>query len=262
MSIIERAGRLDDIWVEPGRGAWDGEVIDLRHGATVTAGDGTYPAEVGWQRVLKRGIDVGLGTVLLIIALPVMLLGALAVKLHDGGPVIFRQERVGRAGARFVLYKLRTMVPDAERHQELLRSRNQRNGGPLFKLADDPRVTRVGRFLRAASIDELPQLVNVLMGSMSLVGPRPATPTEVAQFDVQLLSRLAVLPGVTGLWQVQGRDDPSFETYRRLDLFYLANRSLLFDLVILLATVKVVLGRALAALAGGRSRGEGVLVLD
>lgn len=264
VSILDKAVGLEGGWVEPRRGAGDAVIIDLRDQADFHAEDGTRasPAAGRSQGVLKRAVDVALGLVLLVIFLPVMLVAALAIKLNDGGPVLFRQERVGKDGARFVLYKFRTMIRDAERHQETLRSWNQRDGGPLFKLAHDPRVTRVGRFLRASSIDELPQLVNVLTGSMSLVGPRPATPREVAQFDVQLLTRLAVLPGITGLWQIKGRDDPSFETYRRLDLFYVANRSLLLDLVILVGTVQVVLVRVVAAVFGGRSRGDVVLVLD
>jgi lipopolysaccharide/colanic/teichoic acid biosynthesis glycosyltransferase len=127
---------------------------------------------------------------------------------------------------------------------------NQRNG-PLFKLAHDPRVTRVGRILRATSIDELPQLVNVVRGEMSLVGPRPALASEVAQFDVELLERSSVLPGITGLWQVEARDNPSFHTYRRLDLFYVDNWSVAMDLTILVATLGVVIKQGLRSLRRG-----------
>ena len=192
-------------------------------------------------------MDVVLATVMLLLALPVLLAAAMAIKVHDRGPVLFRQQRVGKDGKRFRLYKLRTMVPGAEQLLVPLRPENRRDG-PLFKLVHDPRVTRVGHFLRAASIDELPQLVNVLKGDMSLVGPRPALPEEVVQFDDELLERLRVLPGVTGLWQVEARDDPSFERYRRYDLHYLEHWSLTLDATILVATVGVVARRSARAL--------------
>lgn len=206
-----------------------------------------------WQRFAKRLMDSSLALLLLVVALPILLSAGLAIKLQDGGSVLFRQERVGRNGRRFTLYKLRTMVPDAEHQLERLLGHNQRQGGPLFKLADDPRVTRVGRFLRATSIDELPQLFNVLRGTMSLVGPRPALPAEVAQFDKELLQRLHVLPGVTGLWQVVARDDTAFESYRRLDLAYLGGWSLRLDAVIVMATAVQVLNRLVASVAPGRT---------
>jgi lipopolysaccharide/colanic/teichoic acid biosynthesis glycosyltransferase len=145
------------------------------------------------------------------------------------------------------------MVPNAESRLREVQESNFRDG-PLFKSADDSRVTRVGRFLRATSIDELPQLMNVLLGSMSLVGPRPALPGEVASFDAELLNRLKVKPGITGLWQVEARHDPSFESYRKLDLFYIENWSLELDLVILLATAKGLLGQALRDLRQQRVR--------
>ena len=175
---------------------------------------------------------------------------ALAIKLDDGGPVLYRQERVGRDGRRFKVLKLRTMVPDASAQLEHLAARNERNG-PLFKLSLDPRVTRVGRFLRSTSIDELPQLVNVVRGDMSLVGPRPALPSELERFDHELRKRISVPPGLTGLWQVEARDNPSFHTYRRLDLFYVDNWSLAMDLAIIAGTVWVVVERAARALRGG-----------
>lgn len=206
-----------------------------------------------WQRFAKRLMDSSLALLLLVVALPILLSAGLAIKLQDGGSVLFRQERVGRNGRRFTLYKLRTMVPDAESQLERLLLHNERQGGPLFKLADDPRVTRVGRFLRATSIDELPQLFNVLRGTMSLVGPRPALPAEVAQFDKELLQRLHVLPGVTGLWQVVARDDTAFESYRRLDLAYLGGWSLRLDAVIVMATAAHVLNRLVASVVTGRT---------
>jgi lipopolysaccharide/colanic/teichoic acid biosynthesis glycosyltransferase len=157
--------------------------------------------------------------------------------------VLFRQERIGREGEPFTLLKLRTMETDAEAHRGDIESMNERNGGPLFKATGDPRRTRVGRVLERLSIDEVPQLVNVLRGEMSLVGPRPALPDEVGRFDDALLARLTVAPGITGLWQVEARDNPAFYAYRRLDLFYVENWSVTLDLTILLATVRAVIVR-------------------
>jgi exopolysaccharide biosynthesis polyprenyl glycosylphosphotransferase len=203
-----------------------------------------------WQLVLKRAIDVVVASFALLVSAPVLLAAAVAIKLDDGGPIFYRQERVGRLGNLFRVNKLRTMVPDASARLAEFMEHNERSG-PLFKLSYDPRVTRVGRFLRASSIDELPQLINVLRGEMSLVGPRPALPTEVAQFDAELLERASVTPGITGLWQVEARDNPSFHAYRRLDLFYVENWSLMLDMTILMATLGVVLGRAVRILRRG-----------
>jgi exopolysaccharide biosynthesis polyprenyl glycosylphosphotransferase len=197
------------------------------------------------QLALKRAADITLSALLSVVVVPVVFVAAIAVKLEDGGPLFFVQERVGFEGRRFRLYKLRTMVPNAEQLLEDLLGANDRDGGPLFKLRGDPRVTRTGRFLRATSIDELPQLLNVLRGDMSLVGPRPALPDEVEQFDDELLARGRVMPGITGLWQVEGRDDPSFSSYRRLDLYYVDNWSLGLDIAILAATVGAVLSRGI-----------------
>ena len=197
-----------------------------------------------WQLVLKRVLDLAIAGVALVAAAPVIAVAALAIKLEDGGPVFFRQVRVGRDGQRFVLYKLRTMKVSAESELAELRDRNVRDG-PLLKIPDDPRVRRLGRLLRAASIDELPQLWNVLNGTMSLVGPRPALPDEVAQFDDELRAREAVRPGITGLWQVEARDNPSFLAYRRFDLFYIQNWSVGLDLMILCSTVEALIARVL-----------------
>jgi exopolysaccharide biosynthesis polyprenyl glycosylphosphotransferase len=216
-----------------------------------------------WQVVTKRGLDVMLGALLMLLSLPLMLGTAAAIKVQDGGPVFFRQKRVGRNGEEFTLYKFRTMVVDAEAQAAALVGQNQR-GGPLFKMADDPRVTPLGRFLRTSSIDELPQLLNVLRGEMSLVGPRPALPKEAHQFDERLLTRTQVQPGITGLWQVEARDKPSFWAYRRLDLFYVENWSVGLDLAILFSTAGVVLGRCARALGIVRERAKAgeAIVLD
>jgi exopolysaccharide biosynthesis polyprenyl glycosylphosphotransferase len=198
-----------------------------------------------WQLRVKRALDLVIASIILLVSLPVLAVAAIAVKLGDGGSVLFRQTRVGQDGAPFSLMKLRTMVPDAEERLVDLTFANEREGGPLFKLTQDPRRTRVGRFLERTSLDELPQLINVLRGDMSLVGPRPALPHEVAQFDEELLGRQRVLPGITGLWQVEGRENPMFDVYRRLDLFYVENWSVGFDLAILMATFQSVLTRLL-----------------
>lgn len=198
---------------------------------------------------VKRVIDLLLAPLALLVASPVLLVSMLAVKLGDGGPVFYSQERVGRHGRTFRMWKLRTMVVDADRRRDELDEYNARTG-PLFKAVADPRVTPVGRILRALSLDEVPQLFNVLSGRMTLVGPRPALPAEVEEFDVELLRRLDVVPGLTGLWQVEARDNPNFSAYRRLDLFYLDNWSVTLDLVILLLTLHVVVIRATHALAG------------
>lgn len=197
-----------------------------------------------WHEAVKRSLDIMGSAIGLLLVLPVLVLAAVAIKLEDKGPVLFRHKRVGRNGREFTIFKLRTMVPNADRQLHLVASANQRTG-PLFKSHDDPRVTRVGRLLRATSVDELPQLLNVLLGTMSLVGPRPALAHEVAQFDEELRTRDRVRPGITGLWQIEGRDDPSFDAYRRLDLFYVENWSLELDLAILLATARAVLVQAL-----------------
>jgi lipopolysaccharide/colanic/teichoic acid biosynthesis glycosyltransferase len=183
----------------------------------------------------------------------VLAVSAILIKVRDRGPVFFRQTRVGRDGEPFTVLKLRTMCVDAEARLAEVRALNERHG-PLFKMEHDPRVTPVGRILRATSVDELPQLFNVLSGRMSLVGPRPALPDEVAAFDDELLGRLQVRPGITGLWQVEARDNPSFDSYRRLDLFYVDNWSLLLDIVVLIDTVPAVVERGLQVLRRGMSR--------
>jgi exopolysaccharide biosynthesis polyprenyl glycosylphosphotransferase len=202
-------------------------------------------SNTSWERHVKRAMDLAISSIALLIALPVLAIAAAAIKLHDRGPVFFRQERIGRGGRPFQLLKLRTMEIDAESKLAALVGDNQRDG-PLFKLGVDPRVTRPGRILRASSLDELPQLINVLKGEMSLVGPRPPLASEFDQFDDELQQRQQLTPGITGLWQLEARDNPSFRTYRRLDLFYLRNWSISLDLMILLLTAYNVVIRAVA----------------
>jgi lipopolysaccharide/colanic/teichoic acid biosynthesis glycosyltransferase len=187
--------------------------------------------------------DACVAAALVVVLSPLLAALAVLVKLEGRGPVLFRQRRVGRGGVEFEMVKFRSMCVDAEAKLAALKAGNERTG-PLFKMdGADPRVTRIGRFLRASSLDELPQLFNVLRGDMSLVGPRPALAAEVAEFPAELNARHDVRPGITGLWQIEARDNPSFEAYRRLDLFYVENWSLALDLMILLGTVEQILVR-------------------
>ncbi len=204
------------------------------------------PNFTGWRRVVKRITDVALTSVGLLILSPVMLVIAAAIKLQDGGPVIFRQARVGRDGKPFTVLKFRSMVVDAEDRKHQLMSYNQGKGG-LFKLSRDPRVTRLGQFLRNFSLDELPQLFNVLAGTMSLVGPRPHLASELAQMPSEASRRSLVTPGLTGLWQVSGRSNLEGEAAIRLDLRYVENWSLSLDLQILWKTISAVLAKRGAA---------------
>lgn len=190
----------------------------------------------------KRAFDVIASASLLVLLSPVLALIAACVKLGDGGPAIFAQRRVGRGGEEIEFLKFRSMVVDAEERLEGLRQQERDRGNDvLFKMSDDPRVTRIGKVLRRYSLDELPQLWNVLRGDMSLVGPRPALPREVADYDADAHRRLAVRPGITGLWQVSGRSDLSWDDTVRLDLFYVDNWSFVQDLLILVRTVRAVL---------------------
>jgi exopolysaccharide biosynthesis polyprenyl glycosylphosphotransferase len=200
------------------------------------------PHFTGWRRVIKRASDLVLASFGLVMLAPVMFGIAAAVKLQDGGPVIFRQTRVGRGGQLFTMLKFRSMVLDAENRKAGLIARNEGNGG-LFKLRDDPRITRVGKILRDFSLDELPQLFNVLTGSMSLVGPRPHLASELAQMPREAVRRSLVTPGLTGLWQVSGRSDLEGDDAVRLDLRYVENWSLTLDLLILWKTASAVLAR-------------------
>ncbi len=197
------------------------------------------PEFTGPSWAIKEAFDRVLAALALTLLSPVMAVIALAVRMSGPGPVIFRQVRVGRDGGTFTVYKFRTMVVDAEKHLEALWSLSEGNG-MLFKLKDDPRVTRIGRWLRRVSLDELPQLWNVLIGTMSLVGPRPALPTEAERYGRSTARRLLVKPGITGLWQVSGRSDLSWEDSVRLDLYYVENWSFAGDIHILWKTVSAV----------------------
>jgi exopolysaccharide biosynthesis polyprenyl glycosylphosphotransferase len=239
---IVRRLHAEHVYVQLWTGLWN---VDHRrlHASPIAHEPFYYLEPTGTETAklwAKRMLDVILSTIVLVLTAPLMLGTAIAIKLDDGGPVFFRQERVGLGGRRFRIRKFRTMAVDAEARLAELQEQNERNG-PLFKLQRDPRVTRVGRILRFTSVDELPQLMDVLAGHLSLVGPRPALPDEVAEFDDELRERHRVVPGVTGLWQVEARHNPSFYAYRHLDLFYVDNWTLGLDMVILLATAKTVL---------------------
>ncbi len=191
--------------------------------------------------VSKRMFDLTLTSIALVLVLPLLALIALAVRLDTPGPVLFRQQRTGKDGRRFAMLKFRTMVRDAEARKAELAHLNVLPP-PDFKIPDDPRITRVGRFLRRTSLDELPQLLNVLRGDMSLVGPRP-TSFVAAQYDLWHSTRLEVRPGITGFWQVYGRNTTSFDQRLRLDIAYIDQQSLRTDLRILVRTAGVVLRR-------------------
>jgi exopolysaccharide biosynthesis polyprenyl glycosylphosphotransferase len=194
----------------------------------------------GTQALTKRAFDLVVGTIALVALSPVILVAAIAVATGSRGPVLYRQTRLGHRGRPFTMLKLRTMVRDADARLPEVAERNEA-ADPLFKIARDPRITRVGRVLRRFSIDELPQLLHVLRGTMSLVGPRPPLPREAERYEERHFDRLEVRPGITGLWQVSGRSDLSFEDYVRLDVFYIENWSVAYDLFILLKTVQAVL---------------------
>jgi len=194
----------------------------------------------GGQAAAKRAFDLVAASFAIALAAPVWVVLALMIKLTSRGPVLYRQERIGRGGQPFVIYKFRTMVRGADLMLADLAAHNEASG-PLFKLRNDPRITRIGRWLRRWSLDELPQLLNVVKGDMSLVGPRPPLPNEVDKYEEWHRGRLQVRPGITGVWQVGGRSDLSFDDYVRLDLFYIENWSIAYDLFILGKTIPAVL---------------------
>jgi len=199
------------------------------------------PELSGGRRLLKGAFDRAVACTTLLLLLPMMVGLGLAVRLNTAGPVLFRQARCGRGGRPFTMYKYRSMRVGAEAQLQMLLSENEHAEGLLFKIRRDPRVTAVGRWLRRYSLDELPQLLNVAKGDMSLVGPRPPLPSEVARYDGEVHRRLLVKPGLTGLWQVSGRSDLTWEESVRLDLEYVENWSLAMDFMILWKTAFAVM---------------------
>ena len=198
------------------------------------------PRRAGYESV-KRTMDCVLAGAGLLVLSPLLLLTALAVRLDSPGQALFSQTRVGRDGVTFRCWKFRSMYQDAEARKAALLAQNEMSGGVLFKMKKDPRITRVGKLIRKASIDELPQLWNVFVGDMSLVGPRPAVPGEVAQYTPYQRGRLAVKPGITCFWQVSGRSELSFDEQVRLDIEYARVRTLGVDLALLFKTIPAVL---------------------
>ena len=192
-------------------------------------------------RFIKRTIDIIFSILGLVLLSPLLIIVAIIIKIDSKGPVFFAQERVGYKGNRFKMYKFRSMVVNAEELKEKLQEKNEMSG-PMFKIKDDPRVTKIGKFIRKTSIDELPQLINVLLGQMSLVGPRPSLPKEVEKFETWMLERLNVKPGLTCYWQVSGRNDIDFEDWMKLDIKYVNERNLWIDIKLIFKTVFVLFG--------------------
>ncbi|MGZ4626474.1 MAG: sugar transferase, partial [Kineosporiaceae bacterium] len=229
-----------DILVAPGLTDCVGPRIHVRPVAGLPLLHIEQPELSGAHRLLKAAFDLMASLAALLLLSPLLLGIGLVVRLTTPGPALFRQVRIGRGGHEFTLYKFRTMHADAESDLEQLAALNECDDGLLFKIRSDPRVTRIGGILRRYSLDELPQLLNVLRGDMSLVGPRPPLPSEVDRYQSDVRRRLLVPPGLTGLWQISGRSDLSWEESVRLDLFYVENWSLALDLMILWKTVPAV----------------------
>jgi exopolysaccharide biosynthesis polyprenyl glycosylphosphotransferase len=193
-----------------------------------------------WNSLVKRFMDIIGGLIGIVVGAPLMLVIAILIRIDSPGPVIFKQKRIGRGGRAFVVYKFRTMRVGAEEEQQKLSSLNEADG-PLFKIRNDPRHTRIGRWLRRISLDELPQLLNVLRGERSLVGPRPPMASEVQHYQDWHKQRLQVSPGLTGLWQVSGRSELPFDEQCMLDIYYIENWSPWLDLWIMVKTIPTVL---------------------
>ena len=191
--------------------------------------------------VIKRIIDIVASFTGLIVLSPLMLVVSILIKLESKGEVIFKQKRVGLNGKEFYMYKFRSMVINAEELKAELESQNEMSG-PMFKMKDDPRITKIGKFIRKTSIDELPQLINVIKGDMSLVGPRPSLPKEVEEFETWMRERLEVKPGLTCIWQISGRNNIDFEDWMKLDIKYVRERSFKLDIKLILKTVLVLFG--------------------
>ncbi len=225
----------------------DAIVIDLRSGEPIIDARTFIPIAGGileaprWERTVKRTLDILGASLALVLLLPLILVASLAVAFTSPGPILFAQTRVGLGGKPFRMLKFRSMCRDAEARRDALQSLNYHTNGPIFKMTDDPRITSVGKVLRHLSIDEVPQLLNVLGGSMSLVGPRPPLPAEAASYDAWEAQRLAVKPGITCIWQVSGRSTLDFETWVKMDLEYIETWSLWLDVKLLARTIPAVL---------------------
>jgi exopolysaccharide biosynthesis polyprenyl glycosylphosphotransferase len=229
-----------DVLVSPGMIDVAGPRLTVRQVADMPLIQVAKPQYDGAKGFEKRAFDVGFSLLVLLAVLPLMLIAAAAIKLTSKGPVFYLSERIGLGGKPFRMIKFRSMVADAEQRLAELSDMNEVQGGVLFKIHCDPRITRVGRFLRRYSVDELPQFINVLRGEMSVVGPRPPLRSEVEGYDDHVRRRLLVKPGITGLWQVSGRSDLAWEDAVRLDLLYVENWSMIYDLVIAVKTAGAV----------------------
>lgn len=191
--------------------------------------------------ILKRIIDI-IGSIIgIVLVSPVLLVTAVLIKLESKGRIFFSQTRVGLHGKEFKIYKFRSMVDGAEALKKSIEHKNEMSG-PMFKVRGDPRITKIGRFIRKTSIDELPQLINVLKGEMSLVGPRPSIPSEVEKFEAWMLKRLEVKPGLTCYWQVSGRNNICFEDWMKLDIDYVNNRNMQLDIKLIFKTIILLFG--------------------
>ena len=239
MSVVRGGQAVKLVTLKPGEAAGMGSLGPDPEVAE--AAERLRAGRLGY-RFLKRAFDVAFSAVVLVLLSWLFLVVAIAIKIDDpSGPVFFGQERVGRDGRRFRMWKFRSMVPDAEARLEELQAKNEKTG-PVFKMRDDPRVTRVGRFIRKTSIDELPQFLNVFLGDMSVVGPRPALPREVAAYTPRQGQRLLVKPGMTCYWQTRrNRDSITFDEWVELDLLYIKKCSAWSDLKLIIQTVGVVL---------------------
>jgi exopolysaccharide biosynthesis polyprenyl glycosylphosphotransferase len=241
MKVLERARQYKvDVRVLPDMYdglAWESPIEYIGQFPTIPLHSGHVPE---LELIFKRILDVIFSFVMLVLLAPTFLVIAVAIKIDSRGPVFYLSERIGKKGRVFRCIKFRTMVPDAEKRRSDVVHMNERDD-ILFKISDDPRITKIGKFLRKYSLDELPQFFNVLSGDMSIVGPRPSIASEVRQYKLDQLRRLDVTPGITGLWQVQGRRDPSFENYISLDVKYIENWSVWLDVKIIWRTVSVVL---------------------
>ena len=236
----DQANRILDIYGSPQRTGLDATRTLLRRQQLALL---WWCVQMHITRRGKRVLDLVLASIVLVLTAPILVATAIAIKLESPGAVIFKQTRVGKWGKCFTLYKFRSMCLDAERLKKKLLVQNQ-VAGPMFKMEHDPRVTRVGHIIRKLSIDELPQLVNVLKGDMSMVGPRPPLPSEVSEYQMEYLRRLNARPGITGLPQVSGRSNLDFEQWVQLDLEYIAKQSIQQDLWVVLKTIPaVILGK-------------------
>jgi exopolysaccharide biosynthesis polyprenyl glycosylphosphotransferase len=227
---------LDSVSYETSRAAYEVPQLNFQTQGGAAALEEEHSVYSFW----KRFFDVLLSSIALVVLIPLFLLTALCVKLEDGGPVFYTQYRVGKDGKQFKIYKFRSMCVNADEKLEELKEFDETDG-PVFKMSNDPRVTKVGRIIRKASIDELPQLANIIRGDMSIVGPRPPLPREVEQYTPEQMKRLAVKPGLTCYWQCSGRNSLSFDEWMELDRRYIRERSLGVDLKIILKTVPAVL---------------------